>query len=321
MNPLRSLVLSISRIPPAFLLVAMIGIAAGTTLLVTSYLDVKDREYKDRLRVAEDKLKSNDARVVYLAKDIPEGTPIASDALVEKQIPLSRVPQDAITSPSLATGRIAKYGLTEGQILSQHDLAPIGISMGFESRLPKGMRAVTFAVDANSGVAGFVTPESRVDIMSMVGSGAQTQVAPILSDVKIIAVGQTYETSPGRKEAMPSSSVTVAVSPEDAQKLVKGVAASKIYLSLRNKDDHAPVVTVDVTALYPRGEESSEPRLAQASGSDPGFQLPPPPGLETADPGLDPERASGSVPPAPNYAIEMWSASQKAVVELPPTRQ
>ncbi|MBZ0188891.1 MAG: Flp pilus assembly protein CpaB [Candidatus Obscuribacterales bacterium] len=321
MNPMRSLVLSLSRIPPALLLVGIIGIACGATLLVTSYLEIRDSEYKSKLQMAEDKLKAQDARVVYVAKDVQEGSLIDSQSLVEKQISMNRLPQDAITSSAMATGRIAKYTLSEGQILSQHDLAPIGISLGFESRLPKGMRAVTFAVDNNSGVAGFVTPDSRVDIISMVGSGADTQVAPILSDVKVIAVGQTYEKSTGKTDAMPSNSVTVAVAPEDAQKLVKGVAASKIYLSLRNKDDRAPVVTMDVTALYPQKDGDDSPRLAQVDSTSNSEILPPPP-IGNLDPGELPLSLGGQSvdkAPPPNFAIEMWSASQRAVVEVPPT--
>ncbi len=60
------------------------------------------------------------------------------------------------------------------------------------------MRALTFGVDNNSGVAGFVNPDSRVDIIAMVGTGADTKAAPILSDVEVIAVGQLYQKSPGQ---------------------------------------------------------------------------------------------------------------------------
>ncbi|CAN5950464.1 unnamed protein product [Sphagnum jensenii] len=51
-----------------------------------------------------------------------------------------------------------------------------GIQPGFQSKLKEGMRAVTFAVDNNSGVAGFVDPDSRVDIVAMLGSGVDTRL-------------------------------------------------------------------------------------------------------------------------------------------------
>ncbi|NJL72737.1 MAG: Flp pilus assembly protein CpaB [Candidatus Competibacteraceae bacterium] len=117
--------------------------------------------------------------------------------------------------------------------------------------------------DANSGVAGFVSPQSHVDVLSMVGSGQETKVAPILSDVEVVAVGQQFERE-AKGQATPASSVTVAVSPEDTNKLIKAVAASKLYLSLRNDKDHMPVTTVDVTALFAAPKRIAQDPLGMA---------------------------------------------------------
>ncbi len=62
--------------------------------------------------------------VVYAIKDIPEGYEISNEALEERELSYSKIPQDAITSASLALGRNAKYGIAAGQIVSQHDIAP-----------------------------------------------------------------------------------------------------------------------------------------------------------------------------------------------------
>lgn len=61
--------------------------------------------------------------VVYAIKDIPEGYEISTEALEERELSYSKIPVDAITSASLAHGRNAKYGIAQGQIVSQHDLA------------------------------------------------------------------------------------------------------------------------------------------------------------------------------------------------------
>ena len=63
------------------------------------------------------------ATVVYTTQDVPEGATIPTEALEERSILASRLPQDAITSASLAAGRVAKYGIAKGSIVSQHDLA------------------------------------------------------------------------------------------------------------------------------------------------------------------------------------------------------
>jgi len=315
MNPLRALFLSLSRMPPAVMLLIIIGLAVLVTMMVTGKVSEQENQYKQQKADLEAKMSAK-GKVVYTIKDIPEGQNIPTEALEEREIEQSKIPADAITSASLAAGRVAKYGISSGQIVSQHDLAPQGISLGFESRLKEGMRAITFAVDNNSGVAGFVTPESHVDIIAMVGSGAETKAQPILSDVEVIAVGQMYQKAPGQTTAVPASSVTVAVTPEDGQKLIRAVVAGKLYLTLRNDKDHTPVATVDVTSLFAK---PAAPKSELAALPPPSALPPPPlPGVPDAGPGGGP----GALPPAPPpppplHEIEIWSGSKKDVLSVP----
>jgi len=303
--------------PPALMLVLIIGLAVLITMMVTSNQTANEQALKAKESDLIAKMSAK-GKVVYAIKDIPEGSTIPVEALEEKEIEQAKIPQDALTSASLAAGRVAKYGIQTGQIVSQHDLAPQGISLGFEARLKEGMRAVTFAVDSNSGVAGFVTPESHVDVIAMVGSAGDTKVAPILSDVEVIAVGQMYQKAPGGTAAVPASSVTVSLSPEDANKLIRSITASKLYLTLRNDKDHQPVATVDVTSLFvkppaPKSDLSSLP---------PPSALPPPPlpgapdagPMSMGGPGMMPNAAP---PPPPLHEIEIWSGSKKDVLSVP----
>jgi pilus assembly protein CpaB len=315
MNPLRALFLSLSRMPPAVMLLIIIGLAVVVTMMVTGKVSEQENTFKSKQAELEQKMNAK-GKVVYTVKDIPEGQTIPTEALEEREIEQSKIPQDAITSASLAAGRVAKYGISTGQIVSQHDLAPQGISLGFESRLKEGFRAVTFAVDNNSGVAGFVTPESHVDIIAMVGSGAETKASPILSDVEVIAVGQMYQKNPGATTAVPASSVTVAVSPEDASKLIKGIVAGKLYLTLRNEKDHTPVATVDVTSLF------AKPPAAKSdlAALPPPSALPPPPlpGAPDAAGGMPGAGMPAAPPPPPPlHEIEIWSGSKKDVLSVP----
>jgi pilus assembly protein CpaB len=318
MNSVRSLIILISRIPPAMLLALIVGIAGVTTMLVTGEAERNKIAYEKHVADLDAKAKATGTVVIAL-KDVPEGATVPSEALEEKRISVGNIPTDALTTASMASGRITKYGITAGQIVSQHDLAPIGISIGFESRLKPGMRAITFGVDTNSGVAGFINPESRVDVMSMVGTGSETKVAPILSDVEVIAVGQMYQKQPGG-QAVPASSVTVAVSPLDAQKLVKGVAASKIYLSLRSQSDRTPVVTVDVVSLFPKKETDGN-QIANAAdlvGPPPSsIPLPSPPSMEENAFAPGEPQASALPISKRSHEIEMWNGGAKQVVEMP----
>ncbi len=316
MNPLRALVLQLSRIPIALLLVIIVVIAGVIAIGVTGIISESQKTYEARKAELEQKANAK-GKVVYTVHDIAEGQPIPGDALEEREIEQSKIPQDAITSASLATGRIAKYGILAGQIVSQHDLAPQGISLGFESKLKEGMRAITFGVDNNSGVAGFITPDSHVDIISMVGTAGDTKASPILSDVEVIAVGTTYQKSPGQSAAMPSSSITVCVSPEDANKLIKAISASKLYLTLRNDKDHTPVATVDVTSMF-GGSGGGSGGKDDLAALPPPNSLPPPP-LPGGDVGgdLPGALAPAAPPPPPLHEVEIWSGSKKDVVSVP----
>jgi pilus assembly protein CpaB len=296
------------------MLLVIIGLAVVVTMMVTGKVSESEKTFEARKAELEQKANAK-GRVVYTIKDIPEGQTIPSDALEEREIEQAKIPADAITSASLATGRVAKYGISTGQIVSQHDLAPQGISLGFESRLKEGMRAVTFGVDNNSGVAGFVTPESHVDIIGMVGQGAETKASPILSDVEVIAVGQIYQKAPGQATAVPASSVTVAVSPEDATKLIKGIMAGKLYLTLRNEKDHTPVATVDITSLFPKPQVAK----GELASLPPPSALPPPPLPGAPDVGMGGPGAMPAAPPPPPplHEIEVWSGSKKDVLSVP----
>jgi pilus assembly protein CpaB len=314
MNPLRALFLSLSRMPPAVMLVVIVGLAVVVTIMVTGKVNEQETAFKARTAELETKM-SQKGKVVYTIKDIPEGQSIPTEALEEREIEQSKIPQDAITSASLAAGRVAKYGIATGTIVSQHDLAPQGISLGFEARLKEGMRAVTFGIDNNTGVAGFVQPESHVDIMAIVGSGPDTKAQPILSDVEIIAVGQIFQKAP-TGQAQPASSVTVAVNPEDAQKLIKSINSGKLYLTLRNEKDHTPVATVDITSLYGK---PNAPKNELAALPPPSALPPPPlPGVG-GDPGMGGPGALPAAPPPPPplHEIEIWSGSKKDVLSVP----
>jgi pilus assembly protein CpaB len=313
MNPLRALFLSLSRMPPAVMLVIIVGLAVVVTIMVTGKVSEQETQFKAKQAELETKM-SMKGKVVYTIKDIPEGQSIPTEALEEREIEQSKIPQDAITSASLAAGRVAKYGIATGTIVSQHDLAPQGISLGFEARLKEGMRAVTFGIDNNTGVAGFVQPESHVDIMAIVGAGADTKAQPILSDVEIIAVGQIFQKAP-TGQAQPASSVTVALAPEDAQKLIKAINSGKLYLTLRNDKDHTPVATVDVTTLYGK---PSAPKNELAALPPPSALPPPPlPGAPDAGMGGPGALPAAPPPPPPLHEIEIWSGSKKDVLSVP----
>ncbi|MDZ4832586.1 MAG: SAF domain-containing protein [Candidatus Melainabacteria bacterium] len=76
-----------------------------------------------RMKDLEEKMNAKGI-VVYAIRDIPEGALITADALEQRAVAQSKIPQTALSLSSVAVGKKAKYGIISGQILAEHDLDP-----------------------------------------------------------------------------------------------------------------------------------------------------------------------------------------------------
>jgi len=301
--------------PPILMLFIILGLAVVVTMYVMGLVNSSQDE-ANRAKIAAEQAKQGvKAKVVFASKNIEEGEIIPAEALEERDVDQNKAPIDAFQTANAVVGQQAAYPIPAGQIVSTHSVKQMAIQTGFEGKIKEGMRALTFGVDTNSGVAGFIAPGSHVDVVCITGSAGETKAAPVMSDVEVIAVGTTYTKTPGSTTANPAGSVTVAVTPEDSIKLIKAISAAKPYLVLRNDKDHSPVAVVDVKDLFPKPKKETT-----EVASLPAPNLPPPP-LPNA-PGGAPDAgslpaANAPPPPPPMHEIEMWSGSKKEVLSVP----
>jgi pilus assembly protein CpaB len=290
--------------PPAVMLVVIVALAVVVTMLVNNQIN-KQNEIANNLIKQTTEAQNQTSSVVVAKADIPEGAMITADSVEVQQTQTGKIPMGAASDTGMVIGRNAKYLITSGQVVCTHDLAPVGGAAGFEAKIPQGYRAVTFGVDSSTGVAGFVAPGSHVDIIATAGSGANTKAAPILSDVEVIAAGSSFQKQAGGG-SVTVPTVTVAVKPEDANVLVKGVSAGKLWLTMRREKDSQAVATVDVTSLFdkPAGMDMT------ASG---GPILPPPPSPISGGGDM------GSAPdmPPPLHQVEIWTGGKQEMREVP----
>jgi len=294
------------------MLFIILGLAVVVTMYVMGIVN-SSQEQLQRERALQEQKSSQKVKVVYATKNIEEGEIIPQEALEERDVEATKAPVDAFNSVNAVVGQQAAYPVPAGQIVSNHAIKPMVLQTGFEARIKEGMRALTFGVDTNSGVAGFIAPGSHVDVLGITGSADTTKAAPVMSDVEVIAVGTTYQkATAGSTAANPAGSVTVTVTPEDAIKLIRAISAAKLYLTLRNDKDHTPVAIVDVKELFPKHA---------AAGTDlasnlPAPTLPPPPMPNAPDAGGGLPGAAPP-PPPPMHEIEVWSGSKKEVLSVP----
>jgi len=296
------------------MLIIILGLAVMVTMYVMNLVGSKEDEAR-RAREAAENQNSVKTKVVYATKNIEEGEIISQEALEERDVDAGKAPIDAFNSVNAVVGQQAAYTVLAGSIVSQHSVKQMAAVTGFEGKIKEGMRALTFGVDTNSGVAGFIAPGSHVDVVCITGNAGETKAAPVMSDVEVIAVGTTYQKAPGQSTANPAGSVTVAVTPEDAVKLIKAISAAKPYLVLRNDKDHSPVAVVDVKDLFPKPKAEAEEVAALPA---PNLPPPPLPGAPSGDLGAPGAPAANAPPPPPPmHEIEMWSGSRKEVLSVP----
>jgi len=156
--------------------------------------------------------------------------------------------------PILDRGLVAAVG--ENEPVTETKLAPIGSGAGLPPSIPPGMRAMSVKVDEVIGVAGFVVPGTRVDlVVTLRGSGQaeEPMSRTVASNVLVLTAGTKFDQEQARKEGKPmeSSVVTLMVLPEDAERIALAQNEGKLNLALRNPLDVQPTTTqgIRMTAL------------------------------------------------------------------------
>ncbi len=190
-------------------------------------------------------------KVVAAASDIKLGTVLSAPDLTTTDIQ-GTVPKGAILKPESVIGRGVISDIYQGEPILESRLAPQGSGGGMASTIPNGMRAMAVRVDQVVGVAGFVTPGLRVDVLaSGVPPGAEgnqgTETKTILQNIQVLSAGTDIQKDAEGKPQQVQV-VNLLVTPEQAQTLSLATTELRIQLVLRNPLD-TKVSEVQGTAM------------------------------------------------------------------------
>jgi len=179
-------------------------------------------------------------RLVAAAKDIPLGTVLAPADLTSISV-VGTAPQGAITDPKNAIGRGVISPIYTGEPILDSRLAPPGSGGGLAATIPEGMRACAVKVDDVVGVAGFVLPGMRVDVLISgvppgTGSNQNTESHTILQNIEVLSAGTDIQKDAEGKPKQVQV-VNLLVSPQQAQDLSLAASQMHIQLVLRNPLD------------------------------------------------------------------------------------
>lgn len=202
------------------------------------------------------------SQVVAASRDIPLGAVITDADLTTLGI-TGEVPKGALTKKSDAIGRGALSEIYQGELVTENRLSGAGIGGGLAPTIPKGMRACAVKVDEVVGVAGFVIPGTRVDVL---GSGTPPngnieQTETLLQDIQVLSAGTDIQRDATGKPQQVQV-VTLLVNPEQAEMLSLASNSLKIQLALRNPLDTevAKVPPTAISTIFSNGAPPPAPK-------------------------------------------------------------
>jgi pilus assembly protein CpaB len=177
--------------------------------------------------------------VIVAATDLNIGAELTRDDIRTIDWPANAVPAGALSDPKDVVGRGLIMPLIQNEPILPMKLASPEAGSGLPPAIPPGLRAVSVRVNEVIGVAGYVTPGTRVDVVATVNptqNHSDVTSKVILTDVQVLAAGTKIEQD-GEDKPTPVTVVTLLVNPEEAERLTLAASEGKIQLALRNPLD------------------------------------------------------------------------------------
>lgn len=186
-------------------------------------------------------------KVVVAARGITAGKVIEAEDLEVQELPKAGIPLDAATKIDDVKGSYLVLPMVKGEVVlrSKVSTAPTGSKLA--GIIPEGRVAIAVGVSDVISTGGFIAPGDRVDVLGVVSDDATDEAVIVLRDVSVIAVSNTIvgavsgEDSKQRKGSVAASpnqldtTVTLAVTLEEARKLVQVDEKGKLRLALRHR--------------------------------------------------------------------------------------
>ena len=194
-------------------------------------------------------LRAANQEIVVAAQDIAPGTTLNDEAIKKGLIktmpwPKASVPVGAFSSSQQVIGKVNRVKILANEPILESRLA--GEGAGLTVRLEAGKRAIATRVDEIIGVSGFIVPDDRVDIIlttTPFGANADAKISKIvMQNKRVLSVAQSTEQKDGKPQL--ARSITLEVTPEEAERLSLASTEGQITMTLRGLGDDAAVTTV-----------------------------------------------------------------------------
>jgi pilus assembly protein CpaB len=184
-------------------------------------------------------------QTVVALRPMPVGTLVTKDDLKVVPWPAANPVPGSFDAIDQAVNRGLIVPVAENEPVTESKLAKPGAGAGLPPTITEGMRAISVRVNEVIGVAGFVIPGTRVDVLVSIKQGASALARVVVSNVQVLTAGTRFDQEQALQDgkAIPTSVVTLLVTPEDAEKITLASDEGRIMLTLRNPLDNEPTKT------------------------------------------------------------------------------
>ena len=239
--------------------------------------------------------------VVVAAADLQIGTALKKEDLQVIDFPQGAAPEGSFSQSADLVGRGLIVPMVKNEPVLAAKLASKEAGAGLPPVIPEGMRAVSVRVNEVVGVAGYVLPGNRVDVVatqSPTEARSDTMSKVVLSNVQVLTAGTRMEQSQEDTQPTQVTVVTLLVNPEQAERLALASTEGKIQLALRNPLDQG---TPDTPGIKP----------AALMGGKPAPTAPAPRTARARKPESKP--AEVALAPAPLPSVEIIRGDKRSI--------
>jgi pilus assembly protein CpaB len=239
--------------------------------------------------------------VVVAAANLQLGAELKKDDLQVMQFPAGKAPEGTFAKPEEVLGRGLIVPIVKNEPILRGKLASKEAGSGLPPVIPEGMRAISVRVNEVVGVAGYVLPGNRVDVLATANpteNRSDTTTKVILSNVQVLTAGTRMEQDLASTKPVQVTVVTLLVFPEQSERLALASTEGKIQLALRNPLDQGAPETPGIKTAGLMGSVKAPAVRAATSG--------------TSRPRAAQPVTLGMTPSAPVPTVEMIRGDKRA---------
>ena len=215
------------------------------------------RQTDARMKSLQSQTKTVSTRTVVVAKSpLRFGTPLTSQVLREVQWPGEAIPENAFsTIADLTKGdkRVVLASMEPNEPIVSTKITGPGQKATLSALIEEGMKAVTVRVNDVDGVAGFILPGDRVDVLMTRNADNSGTTDVVLQNIKVLGIDQLADARAEKPTV--AKAVTLEVDTTSAQKLALASSAGNLSLLLRRAGDIAEEASrrISITDIGTRG--------------------------------------------------------------------